>query len=89
MGYAQTFKLFYAYLSEKGMTDANKMSKDIIYSYINNIGDKVKPTTINHNLRNIRAILYWGMGNVEVWIVNGGDVSKLQKLLGHSTLEMT
>ena len=58
-----SFKLWYEYLDSKAFS---LLMKDVeptyVYSFCNHfLNEDMKPTTLNHYLRDIRAFLYWTM----------------------------
>lgn len=66
------------------------------YLFCTAYGDKAKRNTINENLRdynrkrgvNKTGIHRWRHTFSKEWILNGGDIIKLQKTLNHSDLDM-
>lgn len=66
------------------------------YLFCTQFGEKVSPTTLNANIRNYnrrRGVTKTGLHRfrhtfAKNWILNQGDVFKLQKILGHSDMEV-
>ncbi len=72
-----------------------RKGKNEDYLFCNAYGNKIKPQNLNANIRSYnrnRKIETTGLHRfrhtfAKNWILNGGDILKLQKLLGHSDLE--
>lgn len=66
------------------------------YLFINAYGNKLKPTLLNENLRDFnrkRGVIKTGVHRwrhtfAKMWILEGGDIFRLQKILGHSSLDV-
>ena len=58
--YTLSFQRFYLFLGDK--TKTSDITEKTIYAFIHRLQEEmVKPTSINHYLREIRAFLYWCM----------------------------
>ena len=58
--YTLSFQRFYLFLGDK--TKTSDITEKTIYAFIHRLQEEmVKPTSINHYLREIRAFLYWRM----------------------------
>ena len=62
--YEDRFEKFSSFLEEKGISHASEITDDCVNEYINGkrkTNPQIKDTTINNNLRAIRAVLYYFM----------------------------
>ena len=67
--YQQSFNLFCKFYSFDENTDISDIKLQHIFKWINQMKlEAIKPTSINHYLRDIRAFLYWAMDNDRAYL---------------------
>jgi len=62
-GYTDSFKMWHKYLVVSEMSlDVKDIDAGYVFSFMNHsLNEEMKPTSLNHYLREIRAFLYWCM----------------------------
>ncbi len=92
--YAAKGRSFFRFLGDTEQP-IHTITEETVEDYIFYMKDQqLHDTTINTNLRMVRAFLYWCMHlfrhtYAKLYIQAGGDPFRLQKLLGHADLTMT
>lgn len=67
--YIQSYKIFAYYSNFSRNTTAEEITSSHIYNFINILkAEGIKPTSINHYLRDCRAFLYWCMDEERCYI---------------------
>lgn len=78
--YQDTFNVFMDFFEFDEITEANEVTQKHIYQWIGTMKQKgVKPSSINHYLRDIRAFLYWCMDSDRGYITTPFKIKMIEK----------